>query len=86
MAAKIKGYYFKDKKTGKKRNTAVFATSAGAAKKKLRRPSAENAVVYSVRTPKAGETKGGKWSRVRADGKSPKKSKYGKGRGFGPKR
>jgi hypothetical protein len=84
--AKNKAYYFKDKVSGTKRNTPVFATSAAAAKKKLRRPSPEKAVVYAVRSPKAGEAKGGKWSRIRADGKSPTKSKMGKGRGFGPKR
>ena len=84
--AKMKAYYLKSKSTGKKRNTAVFATSAKAAKAKSRRPSGSDAVVYAVRTPKAGETRGGKWSRVRADGKSPAKSRLGKGRGFGPKR
>lgn len=84
--AKMKAYYLKSKSTGRKRNTAVFATSAKAAKAKSRRPSGSDAVVYAVRTPKAGETRGGKWSRVRADGKSPAKSRLGKGRGYGPKR
>ena len=82
---KIKAYYFKDKVTGKERNTPVFATSAAAAKKKLRRPSPDNAVVSAVRTPQSGEGVKG-WSRVRKDGKGPEASKHGKGRGFGPKR
>lgn len=84
--AKMKAYYVKSRKTGRKRNTAIFATSAKAAKAKSRRPAPSDAVVYAVRTPKAGETRGGKWSRVRADGKSPAKSRLGRGRGFGPKR
>ena len=86
IMAKIKAYYLQSKKTGRKRNTPVMATSAKAAKAKSRRPSGSDAKVYAVRTPKAGETRGGKWSRVRADGKSPAKSRLGKGRGFGPKR
>lgn len=84
--AKVKAYYFKDKITGKRRNTAVFATSAKAARAKLRRPSPKRAVVYAVRTPKAGEGRGGRWSRIRADGRSPAKSRLGRGRGFGPRR
>jgi hypothetical protein len=83
---KVKAYYFESKSTGKKRNTPVMATSASAAKSKLKRPAAGDAKVYAVRSPKPNETRGGKWSRVRADGKSPTKSKLGKGRGYGPRR
>lgn len=81
---KIKAYYLQ--KGGKKRNTPVFATSAAEAKKKAKRPKGPGVTVYAVRTPKAGETKGGKWSRVRADGKGPHASRMGKGSGYGPKR
>ena len=84
--SKTKAYYFKDKRTGKERNTAVFATSAAAAKEKLNRPPKEHAVVSAVRTPKPGEGKGGRWSRIRKDGKSPDKSAHGRGRAFGPPR
>jgi hypothetical protein len=84
--SKMKAYYFEDKRSGKKRNTAVFATSAESAKDKLTRPPAEHARVYAVRTPEKGEGAGGRWSRIRADGKSPSKSSLGKGRGFGPPR
>ena len=84
--SKMKAYYFEDTRTGKKRNTAVFGTSAAAAKARLVRPPKEHARVYSVRTPKPGEGAGGRWSRIRADGKSPEQSSMGKGRGFGPPR
>ena len=84
--AKLKAYYLQSKKTGRKRNTPVYAASAKAAKAKSRRPSGSDAKVYAVRTPKKGETRSGKWVRTRADGKSPAKSRLGRGRGFGPKR
>jgi hypothetical protein len=82
----IKAYYFEDKVTGKRRNTAVFARSAESAKAKLVRPPADRAKVYAVREVKPGEAKGGRWSRLRADGKSPEQSRIGKGQGFGPPR
>jgi hypothetical protein len=84
--SKIKAYYFKDKVTGKKRNTAAFGTSAADAKEGITRPSPDRAVVYKVRTPEPGEGAGGRWSRIRADGRSPATSSLGKGRGFGPPR
>lgn len=79
-------YFFKDKKTGKKRNTGVLAKSASAAKKKLKRPSADNAVVYKVRQMNSSEKKAAKrgdWVRGRADGSSPNSDSK---RGYGPKR
>ena len=84
--AKIKAYYFEDKVSGKRRNTAVFARSAEAAKEKLVRPPADRAKVYAVRDVKPGEGAGGRWSRIRADGKGPDASTHGKGRGYGPPR
>jgi hypothetical protein len=84
--SKMKAYYFKDKTTGRKRNTAIFATSASAARKKLKRPAPANAVVYAVRTPQTGEGAHGHWSRIRADGRTPQTSRLGHGRGFGPRR
>jgi hypothetical protein len=82
----IKAYYFKSRSTGKERNTAVLAESADAARAKLRRPAPKDAVVVAVRSLQPEEAKGGKWSRIRKDGKTPAKSAYGKGRGYGPRR
>lgn len=73
---KLKLYYFKG------RNTGVAATSAKNARAKKKRGGDK---LVAVRTPKKGEMSKG-WSRVRRDGKSPAKSKYGKGRGQGPPR
>lgn len=81
---KVRAYYLKVK-GGKEYNTPVFASSARQAKQKAQF-KAERLIVVSVRTPKPGEGKGGGWSRIRKDGKSPAKSKYGKGRGNGPSR
>lgn len=81
-----KAYYFRDKRTGKERNTPVIAMTLAQARELLRRPSPEHAEVISVRKLKPGEAKDGRWSRIRRDGKSPEESKYGHGRGFGPAR
>lgn len=68
------------------RNTAVVASSAAEARRKKKRGGSK---IVAVRTPSASDrktiSKGG-WVRTRKDGKSPAKSKYGKGRGQGPKR
>jgi hypothetical protein len=77
----MKAYFFEDKRTGKKRNTAIFANSAKEAKEKLKRPSPKYAKVYAVRQAKPGEGKNGQWSRLGPDGKTIKSH----GRGFGPK-
>lgn len=78
---KYKLYYFAG------RNTGIAATSAANARKKIKRAvGGKKAKLIGTRTPKPGEMKGGKWSRIRLDGKSPSKSKYGKGRGQGPPR
>lgn len=79
-------YFFKDKKTGKKRNTGVTAKSASAAKKKLKRPPKERATVYKSRKLTSSEkktAKRGDWVRGRADGSSPNSDNK---RGYGPKR
>jgi hypothetical protein len=76
-------FFFKDRATGKVRNTGVHAETASAAKAKLKRPPKERAVVAKVLSkPKVGKG----WDRTRIDGKSPGKSAHGKGRGFGPPR
>lgn len=78
MANKL--YYFEG------RNTPVVASSAAAARKKKKRGGNK---IVAVRTPSASDRKAmakGRWVRTRKDGKSPSKSKYGKGRGYGPKR
>jgi len=68
------------------RNTCVVANSAEEAKKKKKRGGDK---IVSVRTPSESEKKqiaSDKWIRTRKDGKSPEKSKFGKGRGYGPPR
>ena len=78
--ADIKLYYFEG------RNTGIAATSLKEARKKKKRGGDK---LVKVRTPTAAEKKkmrNGEWVRTRKDGKSPEKSKYGKGRGKGPPR
>lgn len=73
-------YFFKG------RNTAVVASSAAEARSKKKRGGDE---IVAVRSPSAADNKKiakGEWVRTRKDGKSPAKSKYGKGRGYGPRR
>lgn len=62
------------------RNTGVHAASAAAARKKCKRGCGKIVKVLNR------EPKGKSWDRTRKDGKSPAKSKYGKGRGYGPPR
>ena len=64
------------------RNTAIIANSASEARAKKKRGGDKIVKVHRNITP----PKGGAWDRTRKDGKSPAKSSYGKGRGFGPKR
>lgn len=77
MAGKLKAYFFPG------RNTPVMARSASQARARKQRPKSDK--IVAVRDAKPGE-RGSKWSRLRRDGKTPAKSKYGKGRGQGPKR
>ncbi len=63
------------------RNTGIHAANAKAARAKKKRGG--NKIVKVL---KKSPPKGGGWDRTRKDGKSPSKSKYGKGRGCGPKR
>lgn len=68
------------------RNTAVVASSAAEARRKKRRGGDK---IVAVRTPSASDRRAiskGRWVRTRKDGKSPAKSRYGKGRGYGPPR
>ena len=79
-AAETKLYYFEG------RNTPIAATSVTDARKKKKRGGDK---LVKVRTPTAAEKKkmgNGEWVRTRKDGKSPAKSKHGKGRGYGPPR
>ena len=64
------------------RNTAVYANSAKEAREIKKRGS--DVLVkthYNVTPPPNGA-----WDRTRRDGKSPAKSRYGRGRGQGPPR
>lgn len=68
------------------RNTPVSAPNITEARKRCRRGCGK---LVKTRQPTASEKKTlarGDWVRTRKDGKSPEKSKYGKGRGFGPPR
>ena len=64
------------------RNTGIIANSAAEARKKKKRGGDKIVATHRNITP----PKGGGWDRTRKDGKSPAKSAYGKGRGYGPKR
>lgn len=64
------------------RNTAIIANSAAEARKKKKRGGDKIVKVHRNITP----PKNGAWDRTRKDGKSPAKSSYGKGRGYGPPR
>jgi hypothetical protein len=76
----LRMYYFKG------RNTPVVASSAKAARAKKKRGGNQ---IVAVRTPSAADRRAmrkGKWVTTRRDGKSKATSRYGKGRGQGPKR
>ena len=75
MKTEMRLYFFEG------RNTGIYATSVEAARAKCRRGCGKLVKVLNKTPPKSGA-----WDRTRKDGKSPEKSKYGKGRGFGPKR
>lgn len=78
--AATKLYYFEG------RNTPIVASSVADARKKKKRGGDK---LVKVRIPTAAEKKkmaNGEWVRTRKDGKSPEKSKHGKGRGQGPPR
>jgi hypothetical protein len=64
------------------RNTGIIANSAAEARAKKKRGGDKIVATHRNITP----PKGGAWDRTRKDGKSPAKSAYGKGRGYGPKR
>ena len=64
------------------RNTAVRANSVKEARARCKRGCGKLVKVHrNVPAVKAGV-----WDRTRKDGKSPAKSAYGKGRGYGPPR
>lgn len=70
----LKLYFFKDSRTGKKRNTGIIASSAKSAKKKCKQPPPEYAIVYASRAMTEEEKKvarRGDWVRNRADGGKP---------------
>ena len=64
------------------RNTGIIANSASEARAKKKRGGDKIVATHRNITP----PKNGAWDRTRKDGKSPAKSKYGKGRGHGPPR
>lgn len=63
------------------RNTGVYASNAAEARNKKKRGGDKIVKVLNKTPPKNGA-----WDRTRKDGKSPAKSAYGKGRGYGPPR
>lgn len=73
-------YYFKG------RNTPVVAKSAKEAREKKKRGGDKIVATKKPSEKDKKDMKAGRWVRTRKDGKSPEKSKYGKGRGQGPKR
>ena len=64
------------------RNTAVRADSVKEARARCKRGCGKLVKVHR-NVPAVGKDE---WDRTRKDGKSPAKSKYGKGRGYGPPR
>jgi len=64
------------------RNTGIIANSASEARAKKKRGGDKIVATHRNITP----PKNGAWDRTRKDGKSPAKSKHGKGRGYGPPR
>ena len=73
-------YYFEG------RNTPVVARSVAEARKNMKRGGKK---LVKVRKPTESEMKqirNDKWITTRVDGKSKRKSSFGKGRGFGPPR
>lgn len=68
------------------RNTPVVASSAEAARSRMKRGGSK---LVAVRAPSDADKRAiarGDWVRTRRDGKSPESSQYGKGRGYGPPR
>ena len=73
----LKLYFFKDKRTGQKRNTGIIARSITEARRKLKRPAPEFAALYKSRKLTESEMKvarRGGWVRNRAEGDRPKPS------------
>jgi hypothetical protein len=68
------------------RNTGIVASSAAEARKKKKRGGDKIVATRSLSASDKKAVSKGRWVRTRKDGKSPAKSKYGKGRGYGPKR
>jgi len=78
--AKNKLYYFEG------RNTGVVASSAAEAKKNKSQGGDKIVAVREMTDAERKQGLAGKWIRTRRDGKSPNKSEYGKGQGYGPPR
>lgn len=68
------------------RNTGIVANSASEARKKKKRGGDKLVATKEMSASEKKAAAAGRWVRTRRDGKSPAKSKYGKGRGYGPKR
>lgn len=68
------------------RNTGIVASSAAEARKKKKRGGDKIVAVRKMSASDKKTASKGRWVRTRKDGKSPQKSKYGKGRGKGPPR
>ena len=79
-------YFFKDKTTGKKRNTGIIAKSVSTAKSKLKRPSSQKAVLYASRKMTPAEKKTadrGDWV-TGGPNKGERRAKKTGSRGYGP--
>jgi len=68
------------------RNTGIVANSAAEARKKKKRGGDKIVAVRSLSAADKKAAAKNRWIRTRKDGKSPAKSKHGKGRGYGPPR
>jgi len=68
------------------RNTGVVATSAAEARSKCKRGCGKLVKTQALSASDKKAVANGRWVRTRKDGKTPEKSKYGKGRGHGPPR
>ena len=68
------------------RNTGIVASSAKQARAKKKRGGDKIVKVRSLSSSDRKAVAKGRWVRTRKDGKSPAKSRYGKGRGYGPPR
>jgi LysM repeat protein len=68
------------------RNTGIVAESEAQARAKKKRGGDNLVKVRDLSESDKKDVEAGRWVRTRQDGKSPQKSEYGKGQGYGPAR